>query len=141
MTDSDGLFAAGFFGFMLFIFLIGIVGFVFWIMMIVDIVQRDFHNPNEKAVWLIVTVLLGVVGAIVYYFAGRQSGTLPSKHQSTPSHTPTPPAPVDDEPTKIAEATEMQVPPLPATPTVKPVVKSTQTTSKTTKPKKATPKA
>ena len=48
----------------LFIFL-----FVFWIKMMIDSIKRDFRNDNEKVVWVIVIVLLGFLGAAVYYFA------------------------------------------------------------------------
>ena len=43
--------------------------FVFWIKMIIDCAKRDFKAENEKVVWILVIVLLGFLGAIVYYFA------------------------------------------------------------------------
>ena len=43
--------------------------FVFWIKMIIDCAKRDFKAENEKVVWILVIVLLGFLGATVYYFA------------------------------------------------------------------------
>ena len=43
--------------------------FVFWILMIIDCVKRDFKGDNEKIVWVLVIVLLGFIGATIYYFA------------------------------------------------------------------------
>ncbi len=53
----------------------GLALFVFWIKMIVEIATSDFQDDSSKIVWLLVTILLGFLGALVYYFAGR-SGRL-----------------------------------------------------------------
>ena len=49
-----------------------------WIVALVDVVQRapeDFPNsragrddPNERMIWLLIVLLVGAIGAIVYYF-------------------------------------------------------------------------
>ncbi len=52
---------------------IGAIIFVFWIWMIVDCARRNFKNNTEKIVWLIVVVLLGWLGALVYYLVVRVS--------------------------------------------------------------------
>ena len=59
------------------ILLASIAGVVFWVFMIVDVAQRldtEFTgamqgrpSPNEKMIWLLVVLLGGVVGSIVYY--------------------------------------------------------------------------
>jgi hypothetical protein len=41
---------------------------VFWIWMIVDCAKRDFKKENEKVVWILIIVLVGVIGSIIYYF-------------------------------------------------------------------------
>ncbi len=41
---------------------------VFWIWMIVDCVKRNFKNDNDKVVWILVLVFLGILGAIIYFF-------------------------------------------------------------------------
>ena len=60
-----------FFGF----FALWVLGFVFWIMKIVEVVQ--IPDPQyraaytEKVVWVLVVVLAGVIGAIIWHFAKR----------------------------------------------------------------------
>ena len=43
--------------------------FIFWIRMIIDCAKRDFRKDNEKVVWILIIVLLGFLGAAIYYFA------------------------------------------------------------------------
>jgi len=55
---------------------------VFWIMMIVDVAKRDetqFPNStgNSKTIWLVVVILLGWIGGLVYYFAVKRKAPLP----------------------------------------------------------------
>ena len=57
---------------------LGVVSIVAWIIALVDVVQRapeDFPNsragrddPNERMIWLLIVLLVGAIGAIVYYF-------------------------------------------------------------------------
>jgi uncharacterized membrane-anchored protein len=49
-------------------FVLAILAFVFWVIMLVDTIQRKFKNENDKIVWILVIVLVGIVGAIIYYF-------------------------------------------------------------------------
>jgi len=58
---------------------IGIGITIFWIIEIVDAASRTFADPNMKIVWLLVIVLLGLPGAIVYHFVGKSQGYLPGK--------------------------------------------------------------
>ncbi|MSS74857.1 hypothetical protein EXS73_01430 [Candidatus Pacearchaeota archaeon] len=53
--------------------IVGILISIFWIWMIVDCAQRKFKNPSEKVVWLVVVVLLGWLGALVYYLVVRMT--------------------------------------------------------------------
>ncbi|RJQ54486.1 MAG: PLDc_N domain-containing protein [Actinobacteria bacterium] len=84
--DAGGAAAAGFgvltlvCGF--FFFVIWLAALAFWIWMIVDVVKREeaqFPNStgNSKTIWLLVVILLGVIGAIVYYFAVKRKAPLP----------------------------------------------------------------
>jgi len=57
-----------FFGIWLGIIGLAIASFVFWIMMIVDAAKRKFPKSEEQIVWIVVLVVSGIVGAIVYYF-------------------------------------------------------------------------
>ena len=58
-----------------FIALIAIACLAFWVWMLIDCVQRDFGEGSEKVIWVLVIVFLGILGAIIYYFIGRPSGT------------------------------------------------------------------
>lgn len=46
-------------------------GFAFWIWMLVDCVKRKFKNENDKILWVLLIVLLGWLGALVYFFVVR----------------------------------------------------------------------
>ncbi len=47
--------------------IIGVLVFIFWIWMIVDCAQRRFRKDVEKIIWIVVVVLGGWIGALVYY--------------------------------------------------------------------------
>ena len=51
--------------------LIGIIAFILWIWMIVDAAKRRFRNDVEKVIWIVVVVLGGWLGALVYYIVIR----------------------------------------------------------------------
>ena len=51
--------------------IIAVLVFIFWIWMIVDCAKRRFRNDAEKIIWLIVIVLLGWLGALVYLIVVR----------------------------------------------------------------------
>jgi len=55
---------------------IGIALLVFWIWMLIDCVQREFEG-NGKIIWILVIVLLGWIGALIYLFVGRSKGVKP----------------------------------------------------------------
>lgn len=40
--------------------------------MIIDCAQRKFKSDSEKVVWILVIVLLGWLGAIIYYFVVKR---------------------------------------------------------------------
>jgi len=47
--------------------------FVFWILMIIDVAKRKFKHEGDKIVWIIIVVLLGWLGALIYYFAIKRT--------------------------------------------------------------------
>lgn len=47
--------------------------FVFWIWMIIDCAKRDFRKDVEKIVWIIIIVLAGWLGALIYFFVVKNS--------------------------------------------------------------------
>ncbi len=54
--------------FVIFIIGISILAFIFWIFMIIDVAKRKFQTDGEKIAWVLVVILAGILGAIIYYF-------------------------------------------------------------------------
>lgn len=54
------------------------VGGIIWIWAIIDVIRRQFTNPSDKTLWVVIVILLGWIGGIVYLIAGRKKGTIPS---------------------------------------------------------------
>ena len=48
-----------------------ILALVFWVMMLVNVATAK-NKGDWKLVWIIIVVLLGVIGAIIYYFIGKK---------------------------------------------------------------------
>jgi len=49
-----------------------ILAIIFWIMMLVDSIQRKYKSENDKIVWVLVIVLVGIIGALIYYFVVKK---------------------------------------------------------------------
>ncbi len=47
---------------------ISIAATIFWVWMLIDAIQRKFPNENDKVLWILVILLAGGIGAIIYYF-------------------------------------------------------------------------
>ena len=54
-----------------FFWLVGITAFVFWLWVLIDILKSEFKGSN-KIVWLIAVILLPLLGAVLYWFIGRE---------------------------------------------------------------------
>jgi len=54
--------------FILVMAVIGIGGTILWVLMLIDVATKEFRNPNDKVLWILIIVLTGVIGAIIYYF-------------------------------------------------------------------------
>ena len=95
---------------------LGIAGMVLWIVTIIDVAQRppsEFphalkgeDSPNEQIVWVLVVVLTGVIGAIVYWAVVMRRHPR-TKHATPPAEPPAvapqaPPAPEPTPPTPPA---------------------------------------
>lgn len=62
------------------LFVLGILLFVFWIFMIVDVFKRtNWKQESDKTLWIILVILLGYIGAIIYYFAVKRVLDAPKK--------------------------------------------------------------
>ncbi len=76
--DNGGAAAAGagiVGGFVLlwaFLVLLAIAATVFWVWMLVDVVTSH-RDPAEKIVWVLVILFTHVLGALIYFFAGREA--------------------------------------------------------------------
>ncbi len=54
-------------------FAVAIAAFVLWIMMLIDAAQRTiWENENDKTIWILIIVLTGGIGALIYYFMIRR---------------------------------------------------------------------
>jgi hypothetical protein len=73
-TTADGAGGAGLFAGMgavvILFWIIGIALTFFWIWMVIDAATSNMQG-NEKVVWVLVVVLLGWLGALIYFFAKR----------------------------------------------------------------------
>jgi hypothetical protein len=77
--------------------ILGIAAFVFWVWAIVDVVKvpdDSMFRSGNKLIWVLVIVLTGVLGAVIYLVVGRPSsgsrpgGPLPG---AGPNEIPPPP--------------------------------------------------
>lgn len=57
--------------FMLAIFAIGIATLALWIWMLVDCASKEPEQGNDKLIWILVIVLTGWVGALIYLLVRR----------------------------------------------------------------------
>lgn len=64
VKSIKGFFAWGIGGFLA-IFTFIILSTIFWIMMIVHATR---HQITNKGIWIVIIVLTGILGAIIYYF-------------------------------------------------------------------------
>jgi hypothetical protein len=51
--------------------LIGLALLAFWIWSIVDAVKNPKLDSNTRLIWVIVIVIVGPLGSLIYLFAGR----------------------------------------------------------------------
>jgi len=56
-----------------------VAGFALWVWAIVDIIQSDFKDPNMKLVWILATLLMPVLGTILYLSMGHKTKLPPVK--------------------------------------------------------------
>ena len=54
-----------------FFWLVGVAAFVFWLWVLIDILKSEFTGSN-KIVWLLAVILLPLLGAVLYWFIGRE---------------------------------------------------------------------
>lgn len=78
-TAALGVFA----GVMIFVWIIAIASFVIWLWALIDVIRRQFTNPSDKTLWMVLVIVggffLGPILPIVYLIVGRKKGTIPGK--------------------------------------------------------------
>ena len=55
---------------------LGVLSLILWIFMIVDAAKRNFKQENDKIMWILIIILTGIIGALIYYFVIKR----PNKH-------------------------------------------------------------
>ena len=82
-------------GLLVLIFLaIGIAAFAFWIWAIVDVVKVPddlMFKAGNRLIWVLVIVLTGLIGAIIYLVVGRPEPGGPARTPIDPNQLPPPP--------------------------------------------------
>ncbi|MVM31830.1 hypothetical protein GO755_17410 [Spirosoma sp. HMF4905] len=54
------------------IFLLALIlGFLLPIIALVDIIRSEFKGTNDKLIWVIIVLFLNFLGALLYFFIGR----------------------------------------------------------------------
>jgi len=48
----------------------------FWIYTIVDVAKSKFNDETTKIVWLLVVLITGIIGSLIYWIFGRSSRIL-----------------------------------------------------------------
>jgi uncharacterized membrane protein len=78
------------------IFVLGLAAFAFWIWAIVDVVRvpdDSMFKAGNKLVWILVIVITGVIGAIIYLVVGRPAPGSRGGAMSPPAAPDRPPPP------------------------------------------------
>lgn len=52
-----------------------LAGTALWIWMIIDCARRDFARSDDKVIWILVIVLTGLIGSVIYYFVVKRKDT------------------------------------------------------------------
>lgn len=65
-------------GLIIFWLIFGVIGFALWLWALIDVIRRQFRDPNNKVLWLVLIILIPWIGSIVYLIAGRKGGEIPT---------------------------------------------------------------
>ena len=53
-------------------------GLILFIVALIDVIRRQFSNPSDKTLWIILVIVLWVIGPILYFIIGRKKGSIPA---------------------------------------------------------------
>lgn len=59
-------------GMMMLFMLVMFALFICWIMALIQVIRGNFYDPNNKVVWLLILILLGPVGLILFWLIGKK---------------------------------------------------------------------
>jgi hypothetical protein len=62
----------------------------FWVWMLIDVLMKCPDRDNTKLIWILVIVLAGWIGALIYYFVQRPKNAM-EWQQPRPTYPPPPP--------------------------------------------------
>lgn len=51
--------------------IIGLAALAFWVWMLIDAITRTPKEGNTRLIWILVIVLAGIIGALIYFFVQR----------------------------------------------------------------------
>ena len=51
--------------------LFGFLPFILIVITLIDILKNEFHPEQNKLIWVLVTILVPVLGAVLYFAIGR----------------------------------------------------------------------
>jgi ABC-type Co2+ transport system permease subunit len=51
--------------------IVALAAFAFWIWMLIDAIRRTPSAGNTKLIWILVIILAGVIGALIYFFVQK----------------------------------------------------------------------
>ncbi|HOC58008.1 MAG TPA: PLD nuclease N-terminal domain-containing protein [Verrucomicrobiota bacterium] len=73
MNDVSGSVGAGITGLLLLLLGLAFVlaCFVFWVWMLIHAIKNKGLSDTEKIIWVLVILFVHVLGALIYFFAGR----------------------------------------------------------------------
>jgi prolipoprotein diacylglyceryltransferase len=75
--------------------ILGVLSLILWVWMLVDCIQNEPNSPdNQFVIWLLVILLAGGLGAIIYYFVRyrpRKNNPHPYVGPMTPPYGQQPP--------------------------------------------------
>ena len=61
------------------------LGLALFLWALIDVIRRDFPNPSDKTLWIVLVLVLGWIGPILYLIIGRKKGTIPAAKTATSS--------------------------------------------------------
>jgi len=68
MASIDSFIGIGILSFFILIGILILGSIILWLWMLIDALKRDFRKDSDKIVWIIVMLLLGVIGSLLYLF-------------------------------------------------------------------------